>query len=204
MTANGMTMAPRRLFLGFAALLVVALVAGCAHPVSLAGDVTSLAGTGSGKIDKAAGLNISDDDRKREVTSPGGGGDKVSYLPYRDLETGLYVALSETFSKVALVKGPNDPKAKAEGLNYVFTTNITTTSYSPSMLTWPPTVFTVEISGKFSDPDGKTVTELRAVGDGRAEYDEFKTDFSLAAKRAAMDALKKLIKALDDAKARLR
>lgn len=184
--------------------LFVAFVSGCAHPISLTGDVASLAGTGKAKIDKAIGLNITEDNRKLEVTGPGGGGDKVRYQPYRDIETGLYVALSESFSRVARINGPTDPKVKAETLNFVLTPSMATTSFSPSLFTWPPTIFTIELTCKISDPEGKPVTEVRAMGEGRAEFDEFKADFSLSAKRAADDVLKKLVKAIGEAAALLR
>lgn len=190
----------------FASLVVAlaALIAGCAHPISVTADSVTLVGTGAGKLDKSAGLNISAEDKQREVIGPGGGGDKLSYFPYRDLETGIYIALSEKFSKVVRVNGVNDPAVKTEGLHYVVTPRIATTSFSPSPFTWPPTIFTVEITGAIVDADGKTVTELRATGDGRAEFEEFKGNFSLAAKRAANDVLKKLIKALDEAPSLLR
>lgn len=194
----------RRLLLVLSGLLLAAVISGCAHPISLAGNASALSGTGTGKLDKAVGLSMTDEDRKREVTGPGGGGDKVSYLPYRDMETGLYIALSETFARVSRVSGLSDPKVKSEGLNYIVTPSISTTSFSPSIMTWPPTIFTIELTCKVVGADGKSVTELRVMGDGRAEFDEFKADPSLSAKRAAEDALKKLVKALSDAKPQFR
>lgn len=193
----------KRILLAFAVVVFTVFVSGCAHPISLAGNVANLAGSGTAKIDKAVGLSISDEDRKREVISPGGGGDKVSYHPYQDLETGLYVALSESFARVTRVSSIADPKVKAQGLNFIITPVIATTSSSPSLLTWPPTVFTVELVCRVTDGDGKPVTEVRAFAMGRAEFDEFKSDFSLAAKRAADDALRNLIKVIGDATSKL-
>lgn len=194
----------RRILWALSGLLLAVVVSGCAHPISLTGNAVAIAGTGSGKLDKGVGLSITDEDRKREVVGPGGGGDKVSYFPYRDLETGLYLALSETFTRVSRVTGAADPKVKSEGLSYVVTPIIATTSFSPSIVTWPPTIFTVELTCKVVDADGKAVTEVRAMGEGRAEFDEFKSDFSLSAKRASDDALRKLVKALSDAKPQFR
>lgn len=185
-------------------VVFAALIAGCAHPISLTPDSMSLVGSGTQKLDKSAGLSISAEDKQREVIGPGGGGDKLSYFPFRDLETGIYVALSEKFAKVARVNGQADPAIRKDGLNYVVTPRIATTSFSPSPFTWPPTIFTIEITGVITDADGKAVTEVRAKGEGRAEFEEFKGNFSLAAKRAADDVLKKLIKALDEATALLR
>jgi hypothetical protein len=138
------------------------------------------------------------------VVSPGGGGDKVSYLPYRDLETGLYVALSEHFAGVSIVNGAGDAKVKSEGLTLFVTPEISTTSHSPSLLTWPPTVFTVELSCIVKDANDRVLKQFRVQGEGRAEFDEFKADPSLSAKRASNDALKKLVRAIGEFKAELR
>ena len=47
-------------------------------------------------------------------------------------------------------------------------------------------------------PAGAPVAQIKVQGEGRAEFDEFKSDFSLSAKRAAQDALRKLIKSIQD------
>lgn len=186
----------RRLVLIAASLLLAAVVSGCAHPISLAPDVASLVGTGTNKIDRKVGLFVAEEDRKREVTTPGGGGDKVSYFPYRDIETAIYVVLSESFTSVSKVNGATDPKVKEDGLSYIFTPSIVTTSSSPSLLTWPPTLFTIELTCKVHDAQGRPAREVAVRGEGRAEFSEFRSNHSMAAKRAVEDMLKKLISAL--------
>lgn len=186
----------RRFIAALAATVLVALASGCAHPISLSGNASVVAGTAGTKIDRKVGLAITEDMRKREVIGPGGGGDKVSYQPYRDMETGLYVALSEVFAGVSRVTGPADPKVQADGLHYVVTPSISSTSYSPSLLTWPPTVFTIELTCTVADAQNRRVAEVKVQGEGRAEFDEFKADTSLSARRASEDVLKKLVKAL--------
>ncbi len=182
----------------WATLCVVAVTAlqGCAHPISLNPDLSAVKAGSVAKIDRKVGFYISDEDRKREVTTAGGGGDKVSYFPYRDMEAGLYVALSESFASVTRVNGPADPRVRAEGLTYVISPTITTQSSSPSPLTWPPTVFTVELTCRVTDADGSPVSEVKATGTGNAEFSEFKSNHSLSAKRAVEDALGKLKVAL--------
>ena len=186
--------------------LCVAVLAlgGCAHPISLSGDVSTVVGRGSKKVDKSAGLYIPADLMAREVISAGGGGDKVSYFPYRDMETGLYAAMSETFASVSRINGRDDPRVAADRLDYVFTPTISTTSHSPSLFTWPPTIFTIIVEGRIDDPKGQLVANVRAAGDGRAEFDEFKENPSLSAKRAAESVLRELVKALDAVKDKLR
>jgi hypothetical protein len=192
----------------FAALAVVVAVGvgGCAHPISLQSDSAALVGSNKAtpKIDRKAALAIADEAKKREVTTPGGGGDKVSYFPYRDLETGLYVAMSETFTSVSKVNGLSDPKIAQEGITLVLVPEITTQSHSPSLVTWPPTVFTIDVAATVKSPDNRTLKQFKVQGEGRAEFDEFKNDHSLSAKRAAMDMLNKLVKALNEHAAALR
>ncbi len=191
-------------WMAWTAALLVLLLTGCAHPVSLTPDAAALAKSGATKLDRKVGLVVSDEQRRLELTTAGGGGDKVSYFPYRDLEPWLYMALSETFSSVSRLSGPQDPKLQSEGLAYLVVPVVSTTSYSPSLLTWPPTVFTVELNLSFNDPRNKNVVQVRVQGEGRAEFDEFKRDVSLAPKRASEDALKKLVKAIADVADRLR
>ncbi len=190
--------------LGWLATLLVVTLTGCAHPVSLSSDVSKLMGSGANKIDRKVGLVMTDEQRRFEQTTPSGGGDKVSYLPYRDLESGLYVVLSENFAGVTRVAGVNDPKVAADGLAFLVLPAIATTSFSPSLVTWPPTIFTVAVTLSVVDPRNNPVTEVKVQGEGRAEFDDFRTDVSLSAKRAAEDVLKKLMKAINDISAQLR
>jgi hypothetical protein len=194
-----------RMFWAALAVAVSLLAGGCAHPISLTADAASVVGSAGGvKVDRKVGLVVTEEQRKREVVSPGGGGDKVSYLPYRDLETGLYMALSEHFAGVSIVSGAGDAKVKSEGLTLFVSPEISTTSHSPSLLTWPPTVFTVELSCIVKDANDRVLKQFRVQGEGRAEFDEFKADPSLSAKRASNDALKKLVRAIGEFKAELR
>jgi hypothetical protein len=182
-------------------LTVVLWLSGCAHPLTLSPNLAAISGTAEKKIEKRVGLLMTDADRQVQVTTPGGGGDKVSYFPYRDLEPALYVALSESFASVSRVASLSDPKVAAERLDYLVKPTVQTTSFSDSALTWPPTVFTIELIVKVNNTAGSQVTELRVMGDGRASFDEFKGQFGLAANRAAEDAVKKLIQALGNSPA---
>jgi hypothetical protein len=177
-----------------AGLVLTALITGCAHPISVtASDFGQIKGSSSAKIQKPVGYYISADDLQREVITPGGGGDKVSYKPYRDLEPAIYKALSEVFIDVSKL----DSAAGKDGIQLVIVPKITTNSSSSSLLTWPPTMFTVELLCKVNDKGGNVLTEVKATGSGRAEFSEFKSDFSLAAKRAAQEAMSNLVKALE-------
>lgn len=186
-------------------LCVALILGGCAHPISLQADLAKLAGTGpSPKIDRKVALQVSDAQRALQLTSAGGGGDQVSYSPYKDLETGLYLVLSESFTQVSRVSSLSDPRLAQDGVTLVFVPEISATSYSPSIVTWPPTIFTLTVDGRFVTPANATVASVRVQGEGRAEYDEFKTDFSITSKRAAQDTLRKLMEAIKAAADKLR
>jgi len=175
------------------AWLACALVLGaCAHPITIAPNLASLAAPGAPVKPGTVGLYVSAEDKARQVTTPGGGGDKVSYFPYRDLESGIYKVLGNIYERVVLVPSPTDVEALAKsGVSVVARPQIITQSSSGSALTWPPTTFQVQLSCTFTDISGTTIAETLITGNGNAEFSEFKSDFSLAGKRAAEDALNK-------------
>ena len=134
-------------------------------------------------------------DRHREVTSEGGGGDNVSYFPYRDLEKAIRDALRAVYSDVVVIKSFKDSNAiQQNDISFVFSPKIYTASDSESALTWPPTQFYIELSFKVTDSTGKIVSRMKVAARGAAEYSEFKEDFGLAGRRAASELSEKLKK----------
>jgi hypothetical protein len=188
-------------------LIKIALVAisaitivGCARPIVMAPDLAGIQGKGVTKIDKNAGYFISEANRALEINSPGGGGDKLRYFAYRDIEPGFYKALGEAFKNVTKLNGPKDQAAiTKDSISIVITPTITTTSSSPSAFTWPPTKFSVTLACAITDANGIPMREITVTGSGAAEFDEFKSNFSLSAVRATNDALDKLVQALGNA-----
>ena len=181
-----------------ASLACIALL-GCAHPITLNPDLATIQAKGSPLIDKQVGFHISDASKAQEITTPGGGGDKVRYFPYRDLEPGIYKALTEVFRSVSKVKDPKDLESlRTSGISLLIVPEITTTSASPSPFTWPPTQFSVTLACTVTDAAGKPVRSFSVTGNGKAEFDEFKSNFSLAAVRASNDALSQLVTVLGE------
>jgi hypothetical protein len=178
------------------AAATVAVLAACAHPISL--EATKLPDpVESQLVSKKVGYAISDADRAKEVTTPGGGGDKVSYFPYRDMEKGIRTALRTVYRDVTALKSASDLAAvKESGVAYVFTPEIITNSSSSSPFTWPPTQFSVQVACTVTDAQGAVVAKVRANGEGAAEFSEFKSDFSLSARRAVADVVEKLALAI--------
>lgn len=176
---------------------MIAALSGCAHEISLTGDPAKLPELSTKPIEKSVAMVISEDESAREVITPGGGGDKVSYHPYHDLELPIYVGLGHVFKNVTkMKKAPDADAMRAQHLDYVVVPSITTKSSSPSLLTWPPTDFTVALTCTITDPTGQKVVVEDVTGTGHAEFSEFKRNFGLAGQLAVADAVTKLQTAL--------
>jgi hypothetical protein len=176
-------------FAGLSALALVILCAGCAHPILTTPDLADLKHGDQDLIDKNVGYYISKENMEKQVTTPGGGGDKVSYRPYKELEPALFKTLSNVFRRAYALQSITDQQfIQAKGITFVFIPSITTDSSSGSAFTWPPTKFTVNLTCKATDIDGGPVWEKNFTGEGTAEFSEFKSDVSLSAKRASQSA----------------
>jgi len=182
----------KRIRLGILLAAVVAM-AGCAHPMTIKPDIAGLGvPAGATVIPKNVGLYISPENRAKEVTTAGGGGDKVSYHPYDDLQTGLYKVFGNAFQNVDLLASMSDVGSISKhSLTLIATPEITTTSSSSGVFTWMATDFTVELSCKFTDVAGREITTIKSTGTGHAVFNELKSDFSVAGERASRDALEK-------------
>jgi len=189
--------------LKFAAAALFALVlTGCAHPLQIAPAIAKLERPADAKprIKASVAYLIDDARRAEEKTTAGGGGDKVTTMPYRDLETGFYKMLTNVFDTVTTIKSLNDKDALAKaGTQYVIVPTVTPNSSSDSVVTWPPTSFTIDLVCAVSDVNGKAIASPRVVGTGNAEFSEFKSDFAIAGKRAMEDALLRMQQLLLDA-----
>lgn len=180
----------------FVLLGIALILGGCAHPIMIAPDLSTIGITQQTKSSKSIGYFLAEPVEK-EVTTSGGGGDNVRYKPYKDLETALYKMYASIFSNVTFLSSPSDP-ARTK-VDYIAAVDISTSSSSPSLFTWPPTVFTLNLGNNISDSKGTVIGNLRTAGEGRAEFSEFKGDHGLAGKRAAQEAVNKMHKLLASA-----
>ncbi|WP_290699068.1 hypothetical protein [Amphritea sp.] len=163
------------------------LVVGCAHPINISQLEDQADFTGD-KVSKTVAYVITDAQKQEEVVSPGGGGDKVSYYPYRDLEKTIRSVLGAVYDDVYAINSTEDVKAiESNNIELIYVPVISTSSSSESMFTWPPTKFTVNLSCSVSDAKGQNVASVIVSGDGAAEFSEFKSDFGLSARRASTD-----------------
>jgi hypothetical protein len=182
-----------RMFLALASALTLAA---CAHPISVS-PLSSPAREEAKLINKHVAYVMTDELRNRSVTTSGGGGDKVSYYPYRDLEKTIRDALRAVYQEVTVINAATDVKADpAKNIALVFTPEISTSSSSDSILTWPPTQFFINLECAAADAEGKQLSKFRVSGNGAAQFSEFKSDFGLAGRRAATDLGSKLVQEL--------
>lgn len=174
------------------AAVLLTLLTACAHPIGI-GPLETPVRNEAGLSPRKVAYVMTDADRTREVTTPGGGGDKISYFPYRDLEKSLRDALRAVYADVFVIPSTSDAEAIARfGVSYVFVPEITTSSASSSIFTWPPTQFGIDLTCKVSDAQGQLLTQVRAQAQGSAEFSEFMKDFGLAGRRAATQVSEQL------------
>lgn len=165
---------------------------GCAHQITITPETTPKRVTENLNPKKVAYI-MTDEQRNTKVSTAGGGGDKVNYYPYRDLEKSIRDALNAVYSDVQVIKSDADiEKFKPEKLSYIFKPTITTTSDSDSVFTWPPTSFKIDITCIVIDENSNLISEFTVTGTGNAEFSEFKKHFGLAGSRAASDVSEKL------------
>lgn len=175
--------------------LAAALLGGCSHQIAISPlDAPARAATLN---PKHVAYVMTDADRAQQVHTAGGGGDKVNYFPYRDLEKAIRDALRAVYDDVVVVRSTQDAAAiQAHNVAFVFKPTITTSSSSDSLLTWPPTQFSIRLECVATSPDGKEIARFSVSGEGRAEFSEFKNDLGLAGRRAASDLSEKLRQAV--------
>jgi hypothetical protein len=165
------------------------LLVGCAHRINISPPLSTLEAGSVTRIDKTVGYYISAADKAKEIVTPGGGGDKVKYLPYEESEPALKQVLANIFSKIVPIQSLEDKQFIATNeIVLIFIPSIATDSSSDSALTWPPTTFTVTVDCRAIDRSGATIWQKQVKGEGKAEFSEFKHDFSLAARRASKEA----------------
>lgn len=184
-------------------ILALLNLAGCAHPLVISPDITKIERDvdNQPRIKKNVGYFIDDKAKNHEIISPGGGGDSISYLPYRDIETAFDKMLSNVFEHVTKLNTPADADSiKKDEISLVITPVIVTNSSGDGYFTWPPTRFSVDLTSKIRDASGKLIADTRVVGEGQAVYADFFQNKGVAGIRAMEDALQKMQRALFEVK----
>jgi hypothetical protein len=187
----------------FGALLLLAaiLISGCAHQIQITPSLDNIRSLPLSKSNsKNAAYYISAEDMSKAVVTPGGGGDSVTYAPYRQTEAALNTILSRNFSRIYSLPTLSDTNFISEKqISYVFTPLIRTDSSSTGIFTWPATDFTFELTCTATDARGNELWAKSVTGKGHANYDEVIKDFGLAGRRAAETAYLEMMKAISTA-----
>jgi len=170
------------------AVAAVATLAGCASPASTGTNATGAQAQGQ-LIQKKVAYVMSAGDSGRQVYAPGTSGDVAS----RQLEQSGLDALRAVYTDVVVVPSAKDSAGiQAAGISYVFTPQIKADFSAPSPFAKPLTVFNTEVVCIVTNPAGSELTRVKANGAGKAEFDEFRYDPGLAARRASSDLSAKL------------
>src|SRR5436190_546409 len=94
----------------FIVVITALMAVGCAHRIDITPPLNTLQATSAAKINKTVGYYISEADKAKEVTTPGGGGDRVTYQPYKESEPALNQVLSNIYVKVIPIRSLDDKK----------------------------------------------------------------------------------------------
>jgi hypothetical protein len=180
--------------------ITVLLITGCAHPISITPNTAALSSE-TLPLNKnkryTVGYYIPSKDKALEVTTLGGGGDNVRYYPYRDMEGGYRILLSNVF-KSATAINPVDISKTQNEIDFIISPKVITTSGSTGFFTWPPTNFTVDLTSTIKNTVGEIIAEPRVIGTGVADTSERLSEHGIAGKRAMEDALVKMQKVLTE------
>lgn len=184
--------------MGVAALMLI--LSGCAHEITINSDISKLSESPQ-KIDKVVAYHISEIDKNKKVITPGGGGDKITYAPYKDTESAIYTVLSNKFKDVYFLKSLEDESFIADNeIKLIFIPRLITDSSSDSAFTWPATKFKIDLTVKAIKSNGESVWEKQIISEGEATFDEMSGgQFALSARRATEQAFLQLSNELENA-----
>ena len=195
MAALSTSVAPMIRFKLLLACGAIVVLSGCAHSIAVPPNTAAIvrAEGAPPRIKASVGYFIPAQVVDIEVTTGGGGGERVRYYRYKDIDAAFRLVLLNVFENVSKLTSEADPAIARENIKYVVTPSIVTNSGSTSAFTWPPTDFTVDLTSTVKDGLGKDIVTKRVIGHGQAEWSEFtKQGFGLAGSRAMEDAVKKM------------
>ena len=172
-----------------ATVLLMLFAVGCAHSINITPAAGSIDTSGVSRINKNVGYYISPEDLARAVVTGAGGGDKVTYFPYKESEPVLKQVLLNTFGEVHALKSLGDSEFIAsKNISFIFVPTITTDSSSRSSWIWPPSDFIVSLNCRATDPLGGVVWEAKVTGEAHMRLPDVARDHSLAGKEAIKNA----------------
>jgi hypothetical protein len=188
--------------------LLLLTLTGCAHPITIQPQLNQIKAPAAAKpIPKTAALYIPDSLRQSIVTTPGGGGESVRYLPYQDLEASLLKMLRNTFADTVRLTAPaSNAELQQRGVHYLLTPHITTQSSSSRFALWAPTDFKLTLRLTLLDVASGAQLSKEVTGEGKFNHatelnyaSVSASHGSEAARRASLESLLKMQQTLLDA-----
>lgn len=182
-------------------LAAAVFLSGCAHKIQITPPLEDIRNAPlAEQYSGNAAYYISAENRAKAVITRGGGGDHITYAPYKETEAALNTILSRTFKRVYSLPSLADTAFIAEKeIRFVFTPLIHTDSSSTGIFTWPATDFTFELTCMVVDAEGNEVWEKTVTGKGHADFDEFMKDLGLSGRRAAEAAYLEMMQEISKA-----
>ena len=175
-------------------IAMLASLGGCAHTISVVPPDVVRTSDMPDRIKKKVGVFIPAESLKLEVATPGGGGDSVKYVPYRDIEIAYHKMLANVFDDVVQVTKTNDSgEFRQRALEYIVSPVIITNSGSTNFTVWEPTNFSADLTSEIRDINGVVVYSPRVVGTANTTAElGIGVNRGLAGQLAIKDALQKM------------
>ncbi len=180
-------------------ILFCLLATGCAHRINITPPLDQLEYSGLPQIEKKVGYYISPENLEKQVVTPGGGGDSVKYLPYKESKPALRAILSNIFIEAYPISSLNDTHfITSKKISYIFIPKIETNSSSRSIWIWPPSDFTISLECKTTDSSGMEIWRTKVTSEANLGLPSVHRDHSLAGKTAMEEAFSKLQKEIHE------
>lgn len=176
----------------FIASLILLLLSGCVHDISVAPELSKVKKTRPVTIHRTVAYYIPTERYTQSVTTPGGNNDTLRYMPYKDTEASLKKVLQNVFTKVHKLTSLDDAQINTSGIQFVFIPEIETMSSSNSNVDWEPTKFNIILKVKILNSDKSELFTTYAQGKGIANFGRYQDNPTYAVETASRSAFLQL------------
>ncbi len=172
----------------FAASLLLLLLSGCVHDISVAPELAKIEKVRPVTIHRTVAYYIPKERYEKSVQTPGGNNDKLRYSPYKDTEASFKKVLVNIFTEVHKIDSLDDEQIKKLGIQFIFTPEIETMSFSNSNVDWEPTKFNMILKIKVLKADKSELFTSYAQGKGIANFGRYQDNPAYAVEIASRSA----------------
>ncbi len=176
----------------FIASLILLLLSGCVHDISIAPELTKVKKTRPVTIHRTVAYYIPTERYTESIATPGGNNDELRYTPYKDTEASFKKVLENIFTKVHKVTSLDDEQINTLGIQFVFIPEIETMSSSNSNVDWEPTKFNMILKVQIVKNDKSELFTTYAHGKGIANFGRYQDNPTHAVETASRSAFLQL------------